>query len=313
MTTPLDLETVPCDLCGERETATLFVGTDRRFGAPGEYPVVQCTSCGLVRLNPRPTQDALNDLYETHYPSEVVGAPDLGLPRWQPLRRLWHRVAGNYTDRLIARASGTVLDVGCAYGKFLLPLKQKGCEVYGVEVNPRCVEFCRAAGLSVSSGTIEEAQVADASLDCVILSQVLEHVGSPTRTLKAIHRILKPGGRVFVFCPNGEGYLRDLFGKNWHGWHIPFHLYVFTRQTVARVAEEAGFSVARCRTVTPDDFFTTSLKSWLFGGTVGLRAETQGRVFDSPIFRALACPWLRLADSVLRGKGDCLDIELVKA
>jgi len=82
---------------------------------------------------------------------------------------------------------------------------------------------------------------------------------------------------------------------------------------VARVAEEAGFSVARCRTVTPDDFFTTSLKSWLFGGTVGLRAETQGRVFDSPIFRALACPWLRLADSVLRGKGDCLDIELVKA
>ncbi len=310
MTTSVELETVPCDLCGEREATSVLLGSDRRFGRPERYSVVQCRSCGLVRLNPRPTRNALAELYEREYP---VLLPDAPGQRGERLRRLWHRLMGNYHDRVTAKAYGRVLDVGCGYGKFLFPLKEKGCEVYGLEVNPKCVEFCRSAGLSVSSGTIEEAPVADASLDCVILSQVLEHVGSPTRTLKAIHRILKPGGRVFVFCPNGEGYLRDLFGRNWHGWHIPFHLYVFTRQTVARVAEEAGFSVARCRTVTPDDFFTTSLKSWLFGGTVGVRAETRGKVFDSAIFRALACPWLRLADSVLRGRGDCLDVELVKA
>ena len=306
MTSAVDLETVPCDLCGGREATTLLVGRDRRFGDPHQYPVVQCMSCGLIRLNPRPTRTALDELYERDYPVLLPDDAPGGDQRWASLRRLWHRLMGNYHDRVIAKAHGRVLDVGCGYGKFLLPLKEKGCEVYGLEVNPKCVEFCRAAGLSVSSGTIEEAHVADASLDCVILSQVLEHVGSPTQTLKEIHRLLKPGGRVFVFCPNGDGYLRDLFGKNWHGWHIPFHLYVFTRRTVAQVADEAGLSVARCRTVTPDDFFTTSLKSWLFG-------DTRGRVFDSAIFRALVCPWLRLADAVLRGKGDCLDVELVKA
>jgi len=304
-TTGVDLETVPCDLCGEPEGAIVLLGRDRRFGNPEQYSVVQCQSCGLVRLNPRPTRHALDELYERDYPVLLPDPPGGG-QRWDSLRRLWHRLMGNYHDRVIAKAYGRVLDVGCGYGKFLLPLKDKGCEVYGLEVNPKCVAFCRAAGLSVSSGTIEEANVAAASLDCVILSQVLEHVGSPTQTLKEVQRILKPGGRVFVFCPNGDGYLRDLFGANWHGWHIPFHLFVFTRQTVAQVAEEAGLRVARCRTVTPDDFFTTSLKSWLVG-------DTRGRVFDSAIFRALVCPWLRLADAVLRGKGDCLDVELVKA
>ena len=273
--------------------------------------MVRCTSCGLIRLNPRPTREALDSLYEREYPAPAPDPPNQR--RWETLRRLWHGVMGNYSDRVIARAYGRVLDVGCGYGKFLLPLKEKGCEVYGLEVNPRCVAFCRDAGLTVSSGSLEEANLSDASLDCVILSQVLEHVGSPSQTLKEIHRVLKPGGRVFVFCPNGAGYLRDLFGKNWHGWHIPFHLYVFTGRTLARLAEEARFRVARIRTVTPDDFFTTSLKSYLFGGTVGVRAVARGRVLDSAFFRAVACPWLRVADLVLPGKGDCLDVELVKA
>ena len=161
MTTGVELETVSCDLCGERAAATLFVGTDLRFGRPDQYPIVQCMSCGLVRLNPRPTRDALDDLYERDYPVPVLDQP--GSRRWEGVRRLWHAVMGNYSDRVIARAYGRVLDVGCGYGKFLLPLKQKGCEVYGLEVNPRCVAYCRSAGLMVSSGAIEQADLAESA------------------------------------------------------------------------------------------------------------------------------------------------------
>lgn len=313
MTTAVDLETVPCDLCGERDARTLFLGRDYRFGRTEQYPVVECKSCGLVRLNPRPTREALDSMYESEYPVGMAPSPDQGMRRWKSLRRLWHGVTGSYGDRLIARAYGRVLDVGCGDGKFLFSLQEKGCEVYGIEVNPRCVESCCASGLTVFNGTLEEANLADASFDCVILSQVLEHLGSPTRALKEIHRILRPGGRIFVFCPNGDGYLRDLFGTSWHGWHIPFHLHVFTRRTLARLAHQAGFEVARIRTVTPDDFCTTSLKAYLFGSRAGVRTVERGQPFDSVLFRALACPWLRLADLVLHGKGDCLDAELVKA
>ena len=314
MTATISLETAPCDLCGEREAITLFHGRDYRFGRPEEYPVVQCRSCGLVRIDPRPTQDALNDLYETEYPVEEVDAPEPGTPRWQRLRELWHRIAGNYAERLIARASKgeSVLDVGCAYGKFLLPLKRKGLKVYGVEVNPRGVAYCRAAGINVFCGTLEDAQIPDALVDTVILSQVLEHVRSPIQTLKEIHRVLKPGGRVFVLCPNGDGYLRTLFGRYWHGWHIPFHLYVFTPQTLTRVAEAAGFAVARIETVTPDDFLSTSMKSYVVREAHGGRSLDRAQVFNTLLFRALAAPLLRLADLLLPGKGDCLDVELVK-
>ena len=312
MTTAVELETVPCDLCGEADAQTLFLGRDYRFGRTQQYPVVQCNSCGLVRLNPRPTQQALVRLYDEDYPVEDGLADAEGTRLGGLLRAIWHRVSGYSGERLIARAYGRVVDVGCGYGKLLFPLERKGCEVYGVEVNHRCVEACRAAGLSVTPGTLEEAALPTGLADCVILSQVLEHLASPRRTLREIYHILKPGGRVFVFCPNGDGYLRDVFGKYWHGWHVPFHLFVFTAGTITRLADETGFRVDRTRTVTPDDFLSTSLQSRFFGEPAGVRASERDKVFKTLLFRALTAPALRLLDVVLKAKGDCLEVELVK-
>jgi SAM-dependent methyltransferase len=313
MSAGVELESVPCDLCGRSEGTVLFVGRDYRFGRTEQYTFVRCESCGLIRLNPRPSMSALQELYELEYPIEMETSPERGIRKSELLRSLWHRLTGNYTDRVITRVRGRVLDVGCGYGKYLLPLKKKGCEVYGVEVNPKCVDFCRKAGLTVFRGTLEEANFPDAFVDFVILSQVLEHVPSPKRTLKEIHRVLKPSGRVLIYCPNGKGYLRDLFGMYWHGWHIPFHLYVFTAPTLTQLANEAGFAVARIRTVTPVDFLTTSLKSYFYGRKAGVRAVERGKAFDSLVFRALVSPLLRLADFLWKERGDCLDAELVKS
>lgn len=302
----IPLESVPCDLCGSTDHARLLVGRDYRFGLTGSYNLVCCTSCRFIFLNPRPTQEALLQLYEDVYPVKANAPLEVVQPRWQLLRKIWHWISGNYSDQVIRRVTGRVLDIGCGYGKLLLPLKRKGAEVYGLEINPRCVEACREAGLIVFAGTLEEACLPSGFFDCVILSQVIEHLPSPKRALREIHRILRQAGRVYLFCPNGDGYLKNVFGRYWHGWHIPFHLYVFTAETITRLAEETGYRVARIRTVTPDDFLTTSLKSDFYGSI------ERGKFFDSLVFRAVASPLLRFLDLVLKGKGDCLDVELVK-
>ncbi len=46
-----------------------------------------------------------------------------------------------------------------------------------------------------------QVPVPDASYDVVILSEVLEHVMEPYLVLKEVHRILKPGGKVFISVP----------------------------------------------------------------------------------------------------------------
>ncbi|GAI03857.1 unnamed protein product, partial [marine sediment metagenome] len=113
-------------------------------------------------------------------------------------------------------------------------------------------------------GTLEESKFPDEFFNTVILSQVLEHLPSPRASLREIFRILKPGGKVFIYCPNASSYLRKLFGKYWHGWHIPFHFYAFTQQTIKKLAESAGFKIEDIFTVTPDNFFTVSVKSHLY-------------------------------------------------
>jgi len=135
-------------------------------------------------------------------------------------------VNGQYIYEVSAK--GKILDIGCSYGVLLQILREKGGDVYGVETNLRFVKICREKGLNVIYGTLKDAKYPNSFFDIIILSQVIEHVPSPTEILKEVWRILRPGGRVFIYCPNADSYLRKIFGKYWHGWHIPFHFYAFT-------------------------------------------------------------------------------------
>ena len=205
--------------------------------------------------------------------------------------------------------------MGCGNGYLLLPLKYKACEVYGVETNPKSVNVCNELGLKVFRGTLEEAKFPDEFFDTVVMSQILEHLSSPKASLREIFRILKPGGKVFIYCPNAGSYLRKLFGKYWHGWYIPFHFYAFTQQTTKKLAESVGFKVEDIFTVTPDNFFIVSVKSYLYGRNRtkrDYRPIDKGKFLDSLVLRAFVSAGLRILDFVTPNKGDCLRVKLVK-
>lgn len=312
----IELEKVKCNLCSSDSYILLFEARDYRFGIEGEYRIVKCNNCGLVYINPRPTSKSILKLYEEYYTSENDSAifPKRETTKWKKiLKKIWHRINGQYIDEMISQAEGRVLDIGCGNGYFLLPLTQKGCEVYGIETNPKSVKICKEMGLNVFCTTLEEAKFPDEFFDTVIMSQVIEHLPSPKNSLKEIRRILKRGGKLYIFCPNAESYLSKFFGKYWHGWHIPFHFYAFTEETIQKFAEQTGLVVKKTKAVTPDNFFTVSLKSYLYGeNDNGRRPVERGRLFDSLLFRATISPILRILDLVLTGKGDCLKVVLTK-
>jgi SAM-dependent methyltransferase len=97
-------------------------------------------------------------------------------------------------------------------------------------------------GVRVQRGTLE-------GLDCdrrwalVMLHHVLEHVPDPRATLAAAHRLLRPGGASVVWTPFADGELWARYGTDWYELDAPRHLFVFTRGSLARLAEEAGFTV----------------------------------------------------------------------
>ncbi len=55
-------------------------------------------------------------------------------------------------------------------------------------------------------GDIHAIPLADETIDAVICSCVLEHVENPLVAVKELHRILRPGGKIFVHIPSTYPY-----------------------------------------------------------------------------------------------------------
>ncbi|MBE3068886.1 MAG: class I SAM-dependent methyltransferase [Planctomycetes bacterium] len=268
------LEKVPCDYCGSPDADVLLRGRDRAHGLPGEFNVVMCTRCGLVRTNPRPTAaclaEAYPDTYREHQAADLAEAPPRGLLRWALVNRRGYPLGPKAPAalRLLAaplaaaalagrraagyvtyQGSGRLLDFGCGVGRYVARMVAAGWQAQGIDASPAAVAIGRQAGLALGEGTLPGADLAPESFDVVTMWQALEHVPSPKATLNAVARLLVPGGRLLVVGPRLDSLEARWFGAAWFGLELPRHLTHFTASTLRRHLEVAGFEVERWRGV----------------------------------------------------------------
>jgi len=146
-------------------------------------------------------------------------------------------------DRIEAYANrGRILDIGCAWGFFLDRCKQRGWEVYGVELSHVEADYARRRfGIEVFNGALGDARFPDRHFDVVTLWHVFEHMHDPLATLAEIRRILKPGGVVVIAVPTPISAPDYVFDS------VPLHLFYFDEHTLGRALHRAGFRVSRIR------------------------------------------------------------------
>ena len=168
----------------------------------------------------------------------VEQAPRFHAQRPTDLRRAtpWHRlsyIVEELPRRLRALAAdaplapgGTVLDYGCAdmpYRSFFAPdANYLAADLPG---NPEAT--VEIAG----DGTVP---VADASVDVVLSTQVLEHVGDPGVYLAECARVLRPGGRLLLSTHGLMVYHPD-----------PVDYWRWTCAGLRRAVEDAGLEIVR--------------------------------------------------------------------
>jgi ubiquinone/menaquinone biosynthesis C-methylase UbiE len=109
----------------------------------------------------------------------------------------------------------SVLDVGCAYGNFLLMLnamlgKPADVELVGVDLHEGSMVYGRAFAEAVPGYQNCRYEVADLSqglpfeddsFDAISLNDVLEHMDDPAGTLRELMRVVKPGGAIVISTP----------------------------------------------------------------------------------------------------------------
>jgi 2-polyprenyl-3-methyl-5-hydroxy-6-metoxy-1,4-benzoquinol methylase len=146
-----------------------------------------------------------------------------------------------------------VLELGCADGAFAATVKQRGgVEVWGIEPSPEAAERARAVIDRVLVGDADEriAELPDAYFDAIICNDVLEHLVDPWATLAHLRPKLAPGGVVVASIPNirfipalSQIVFHKDFPQDDCGIFDRTHLRFFTRKSIVRLFETAGFTM----------------------------------------------------------------------
>lgn len=229
----------------------MFPARDRLHGLPGEFWVVRCAGCGLVRTSPRPSGAALAAYYPADYGPHRDGCDDAGsagteggsplrerLKRWFGTRRIW------WTPDLPPGAR--VLELGSGAGHFVRHALARGWEVHAVEpAGEPAARLARDPRVHVHRESAEAIDVAPGTFDAVFAWMVVEHLENPVTVLVKIAAALRPGGYVVFSVPNAGSWEFAVFRSRWYALDVPRHLWHFTPRTLARLLGRAGFTIER--------------------------------------------------------------------
>jgi 2-polyprenyl-3-methyl-5-hydroxy-6-metoxy-1,4-benzoquinol methylase/Zn ribbon nucleic-acid-binding protein len=222
-----------CPLCQTNDA-------DRLYEIPDvDKRIVCCPTCGFGRIDPTPTADEL----KTYYPADDCGSRG---PKFGFLIEGLLSIVSQRRTRLIRNrvpAGGRILDIGCGRGMLASSLVDSGFDLCGFDFSEDATRGIDPRIDLRISPSIAEARFEDATFDAVVIWHVFEHLTDPSAALQEIHRLLKPGGRLFIAVPNFASLQARIFGRHWFHLDPPRHLYHFTARGLAEMLELNDFAI----------------------------------------------------------------------
>ena len=242
------LESVPCPLGCKQNDIRLFAGYDRMNHLPGLYDVIRCRECGLIRTNPRPTQQTMDFYYpESYGPYRGTVVPEEHLRTgnshlWKILAKKAFQFNANSIPRM---TPGRMLEIGCASGSFLHTMALKGWDVEGLEFSEKAVDVARSLGYKIYRSTLESAVDPTRCYDLIVGWMVFEHLHNPVLALQKLHRWISGDGWLVLSVPNAGSMEFKIFKDRWYALQLPNHLYHYTPATLRKVLSKGGWSIVK--------------------------------------------------------------------
>jgi 2-polyprenyl-3-methyl-5-hydroxy-6-metoxy-1,4-benzoquinol methylase len=242
------LESAPCPNGCPLDDKSLFVARDRLFDLPGNYHVVRCNHCGLVRTEPRPTSASmsfyyLSDKYPAYQASNNLKADNNKL-FGNLLSTMYHKVFGFHGYNVVPNIPpGKMLEVGCSTGQFLRKMSAKGWSVEGIELSETAAAQAEASGFNVSCGSLESTpdQCMRGRFDLIVGWMVIEHLHDPVLGLRKLKCWTRPGGWLAISIPNATNFSLSLFKDKWSALQVPTHLYHFDEKSIVSLLALTGW------------------------------------------------------------------------
>ncbi len=228
-----------CDLCDKNKFKSLF----KKKG----YSITKCKYCGLVTVDPFPTDEELAKLYDEEY--FEGGKNKKGYSNYKEgIKNYFDYVTKepyiqkriNYLKQF--SKGGRLLDVGCAHGFFLKAIREEGWDVTGIDISKYASDFGKKEfNLNIINKSLEDAKFVSNHFDVVTIWSFLDHCTTPMNVFKEINRILKPGGILAFNISNVDSFRAMINASNWRPIRPPEHLYYFSINTSNKYLSRTGF------------------------------------------------------------------------
>jgi len=176
-------------------------------------------------------------------------------------RKLLDRFVANIPD------AGLICDIGTGPGHVARYLHQRGAKVCGIDLAPEMVErACRLnPGIEFQQGNMFALEIADGTFAGITAFYALVNIprAEVGRALRELHRVLKPGGPLFLAFHVGDEVLHRE-----EMWEVKVSLdfYFFRSDEMTGYLRDAGFEIEEIieRDPYPEAVEHQSRRSYIF-------------------------------------------------
>lgn len=231
----------PCPSCGSINPAVL-----RR---PDRLPVSYCAECALWYVCATPSEAEIRAFYENYWLDHRAAKLDDHRAR-TILQRANDSAWIDWRIQRLTSLMGTlkgkvVLEIGAGTGEFLSAVRCAGASVIANEISTEACDFLeQSLGLAVIRGELFDADCCCVP-DAIVMSDLIEHPVEPITLLSRAVNLLRPGGLLMIWTPNGGNAGEErTTAQSWVGFRVDLeHLQYFSTRTMHRLAETLGLHI----------------------------------------------------------------------
>ena len=266
--------TMVCRICSNQAENKSYKVREMMYGTREIFTYFECAECGCLQI-----ADIPEDM-DAHYPSSYYsfqpydGGKFKGTKGGLKKRFYSSRILGkNFLHRLMGTFAGSaiydclkdvelnkntrILDVGCGNGRnFLYPLAEIGfTNLLGIDpFIPNDIDYDN--GLKVAAQSIDDVS---GTWDVITYHHAFEHLPDPQHHLEILHGLLSEKGVLIIRIPTASSFAWEHFRENWVQLDAPRHFFLHTRESMSRIATEAGLDLFNVEYDSTDFQFTGSI------------------------------------------------------
>ena len=136
-----------------------------------------------------------------------------------------------------------VLEIGSYYGILGNLIKPNVKEYQGLELSSHAASYAKKNfDLDIIEYHLEDYLEKDNKYDLIIMTDVIEHLDTPSKVLDLIEKNLLPGGKLILSTFNFDSLFSKIMGRR-YPWIIPMHKYYFSNETLKNALKKSNLNL----------------------------------------------------------------------